>query len=89
MHLRAVFIFVDTSVHDLEVPVLLYLLDERSVYRKITDWSGILVAPGGCCAGKVGVVGRKEEKDPFAEQCQYWNCIGIEDTYALAQSTLL
>ena len=63
MHLKAMFVFIHSLAHGLEVPCLLQLLYECGVDGKIAERSCICVAAGRGGAGEVVVVRGAEEKD--------------------------
>jgi hypothetical protein len=63
MHLQAVLLFIYTPRHALEAPLLLDLLDKRSVYAEVAKWCAILVALGRRGASEIVAMGRAEEED--------------------------
>jgi hypothetical protein len=66
MHLQAVLIFVDLSVHNVEPPCLLNLPDECSIDCEVTNRRAVLVAGGRGGASKIVVVRGSEYEDAFA-----------------------
>lgn len=60
------FVFIYISSHDFEIPFLLYVLDERSVYDEIANRCGVLAAPRCCGTGQIVVVRREEQKHALA-----------------------
>jgi hypothetical protein len=92
MHFQAVLVLIDFLRHAFEVPFLLYLAHELSVYDEVADGRAVTVAFGCCGAGEVVVVRWAEQEDALAVDMVRRCCTvtrWYRMSYAFAQSALL